>query len=252
MSSVVKEKPYFSLITVSYNSGETIERTIKSVLNQSCKDFEYIIVDGASTDSTMDIVKKYEKIFENSNIKFRVTSEPDKGIYDAMNKGIRMSSGILIGIVNSDDYYTDHALEDVKNVADLNPDIGIFHGIMREFDEGGTVRYIGYSSSVLPQKMIPHPTCFIRKKVYEENGLYDDSLKYAADYDYILRANKKGVKFLLLESVISNFSLMGVSQNSSKAFREGLKVRKNYHVEKRISLLFCYIKYIILKYRRKH
>ena len=103
----------FTIITVCFNSEMTIERTIQSVLNQTCQDYEYIIIDGASTDGTMDIVRKYEPLFQG---RMRWISEKDQGIYDAMNKGIGVASGELIGIVNSDDYYEPDALEIMKNL----------------------------------------------------------------------------------------------------------------------------------------
>ncbi len=101
----------FSIITVCYNSEKTIERTIKSVLNQTESNYEYIIVDGGSTDKTLDIVKNYEDAF-NGRLKY--ISEKDNGIYDAMNKGIGMAKGELIGLINSDDYYELDALENIK------------------------------------------------------------------------------------------------------------------------------------------
>ncbi|MCR5205018.1 MAG: glycosyltransferase [Lachnospiraceae bacterium] len=245
MTEIAKRRPYFSIITVCYNSEKTIDKTIEGVLNQKCQDFEYIIVDGASSDRTMDIVKSYDLLFEEIGAEYKYISEPDRGIYDAMNKGIRMSRGKLIGIVNSDDYYTNHALADMKEAADSNPQIGIFYGIIREFNEHGTVGYSGYSASMLPQKMIAHPTCFIRREIYMEKGLYDLSYRYASDYDYILRMKKCGVEFLMLESVISNFSLLGVSQTSNKAMMEGLLVRKKHHVGNGLILSLSYVKCVL-------
>ena len=104
----------FSIITITYNSEKTVERTIKSVLAQTCKDYEYIIVDGASKDSTIDIVKKYEPLFEG---RMKWKSEPDKGIYNAMNKGIERSSGEIMGIVNSDDWIEPNALSFISDIA---------------------------------------------------------------------------------------------------------------------------------------
>ena len=98
---------FFSIITICFNSERTIERTIRSVLTQTFTDYEYIIVDGGSKDSTLDIVKKYEPLFKG---RMKWKSEPDRGIYDAMNKGIMRSSGIIIGIVNSDDWLEPEAL----------------------------------------------------------------------------------------------------------------------------------------------
>lgn len=107
--------PKFSIITVCFNSEETIERTIISVLSQSYQNFEYIIVDGASTDGTLGIVEKYVEKYPD---KIKLISEKDDGIYDAMNKGIRVASGDLIGIVNSDDYYETDALENISETYD--------------------------------------------------------------------------------------------------------------------------------------
>ena len=109
----------FSIITVCYNSEKTIRRTIESVLNQTCQDYEYIIVDGKSTDKTLDIVKEYEARFAD---KLKYISEPDTGIYNAMNKGIALSDGSIIGIVNSDDWLQPDALEIVKGYADKMDD----------------------------------------------------------------------------------------------------------------------------------
>ena len=102
----------FSIITICYNSEKTIERTLKSVLNQSYKDYEYIIVDGASSEATLDIVQQYNLLFEG---RMRWKSEPDMGIYNAMNKGIEISSGDIIGIVNSDDWLEPDALDIIAN-----------------------------------------------------------------------------------------------------------------------------------------
>ena len=107
----------FSIITICFNSEKTIERTIKSVLAQTCRDYEYIIVDGASKDSTLDIVKRYEPMFEG---RMKWKSEPDKGIYNAMNKGIKRASGDIIGIVNSDDWLEPDALENVQKSVTAN------------------------------------------------------------------------------------------------------------------------------------
>ena len=113
----MKGNVVFSIITICYNSSQTIERTIKSVLNQSFTDFEYIIVDGGSHDSTLDIIRKYQNSFGDRLI---WKSEPDKGIYDAMNKGINISNGVIVGIVNSDDWLNYDALHILKNEIENN------------------------------------------------------------------------------------------------------------------------------------
>ena len=133
-----------SIITATYNSAETINDTIKSVLCQTNKDFEYIIVDGGSTDETIDIVKSYESEFSG---RLKWVSEKDKGIYDAMNKGIKMASGDIIGILNSDDFYTD---EDVlQTVADnfLNHSVDAIYGDIHFVHEGNLGKCVRYYSS---------------------------------------------------------------------------------------------------------
>ena len=130
-------KPYFSIITACYNSAKTIERTIKSVLDQSYDSWEYIIVDGKSTDNTLEIVNAYAKK-EN---RIRVISEPDHGIYDAMNKGIGMAQGILIGMVNSDDYYEKDALQNIQE-AYKGTDYEIVYGMQRNWSVDGRIMSI--------------------------------------------------------------------------------------------------------------
>ena len=116
----MNKQPQFSIITICFNSSATIERTIKSVLAQTFTDYEYIIVDGGSKDSTLDIVKKYEPLFEG---RMKWKSEPDKGIYDAMNKGIMRSSGEIIGIVNSDDWLETNTLQILADEISLNQNL---------------------------------------------------------------------------------------------------------------------------------
>lgn len=110
----------FSIITISYNSESSIERTIKSVLSQSYKNYEYIVVDGGSIDKTIDIIKQYEPLFEG---RMKWVSEPDKGIYNAMNKGVSRSDGDIIGIVNSDDWLEEESLQKIINVTETINDI---------------------------------------------------------------------------------------------------------------------------------
>lgn len=149
----------FTIITVCFNSEMTIERTIQSVLNQTCQDYEYIIIDGASTDGTMDIVRKYEPLFQG---RMRWISEKDQGIYDAMNKGIGVASGELIGIVNSDDYYEPDALEIMKNLY-TGYRYSILYGAVRAVKDGRETMVYIKNHEFIEQDMITHPSCFISK-----------------------------------------------------------------------------------------
>lgn len=184
-----------SIITVSYNSESTIAETIESVLSQSYQDFEYLIIDGLSHDGTVDIIKKYEPKF---NGRLHWVSHKDKGIYDAMNKGIQMAKGDIIGIINSDDFYmNDKVLENVidgferKNVDSLYTDLYLVDPVetnkiirncrYREFKKG--LFFKGWHP--------PHPAFFVKKSIYDKYGSFDLSYKIAADYEFMLRVLEK-------------------------------------------------------------
>ena len=180
-----------SIITATYNSERTLRDTMESILNQTFQDFEYIIVDGASKDATLDIIREFEPRFQG---KMRYLSEPDKGIYDAMNKGFAMATGDVIGILNSDDFFTsDDVLQAVvegfagEYVDAVYADI---HFVGTD-DLTKCVRY--YSSSVFRPwmmrfGMIPaHPSFYCRKAVYDQYGSFDTTYRIAADFEILLR-----------------------------------------------------------------
>ena len=177
-----------SIITVAYNSAKTIDKTIKSVLNQSYENLEYIIVDGQSTDGTIEIVKSYGTKIS------KFISESDKGIFDALNKGIAMATGEVIGILNSDD---ELAHSDVlRNVIHTmrNNEVDSVYGDLKYVapeDNSKTKRY--WKSGQYKRKkflygwMPPHPTFYVKREVYEKYGNFDTSLSSAADYELMLR-----------------------------------------------------------------
>ena len=216
----------FTIITVCYNSEKTIERTIQSVLHQTCQDYQYIIVDGASTDGTMNIVRKYEPLFQG---KLKCISEPDQGIYDAMNKGIHEADGKLIGIVNSDDYYEPDALEIIQRTY-CGEKYQVLYGLLRTVQNGKEVMVYLKNHENLERDMIAHPSCFITKATYEEYGVYSMKYPYSADYEFMLRVRKyPEVKFQEIYHIISNFSLDGAS-GSVKAYRDTMRLKKEYHL----------------------
>lgn len=216
----------FSIITVCFNSEKTIERTMKSVLNQSYGDYEYILVDGASTDRTLEIIHRYEPLFQG---RLKLISEPDQGIYDAMNKGIRASKGELIGIVNSDDYYEPDALDKIAK-AYQGYDYTIIYGLVRSVLDGKEVMVFSKNHEFLEKDMITHPSCFVTKKLYERFGTYSLKYPYSADYEFMLRIKKeKEVRFVEIYDIITNFSVGGVS-NSVKGYRDTLKLLHEYHL----------------------
>lgn len=193
----------FSLITVSYNSVSTIEETIKSVLNQSYKNIEYIVIDGSSTDGTQDVINKYK-----NNIS-KVVIEPDHGIYDAMNKGIQVATGEIIGILNSDDVYkNENIIENIFKEIDADvsadaylTDIAFFEGTISSPKLLRVVRAKNFEPWKLRFGwMPPHPGMFIRKEVFKNIGNYDLSFTIASDYEFCIRAFCKAkMKFKSLD-----------------------------------------------------
>lgn len=211
MINTSTEKPLFSIITVCYNSENTVEHTIRSVLSQNFDNVEYIIVDGGSIDGTLKIIEKFRDNID------QVIAEPDQGPFDAMNKGIRASKGSLIGILNSDDWYEPDTLEIVAEAYNKSEGRTVFHGLCKYIDAGKEGRIISYHHDDLPQRSIAHPTCFIPAVIYEEFGLYDTSYKIASDYELLLRLYEKGISFQRIERVLANFRSGGItSQQDSK------------------------------------
>lgn len=227
-------KPLISIITVCYNSEKTIGGTIESILNQLYTNIEYILVDGSSKDKTLEIIKSYEESFRRKNIKYKWISEPDKGIYDAMNKGIEMASGELIGIINSDDWYELDALNII--VEQIKPEVDLYYGNLKIYKEDifSHVQIASKNLEKLKKGMIvPHPTVFVRKKVYDIIGKFSLEFKIAADWDFLLRAYLNNLIFLKIDNNIANFRLGGESYIFNKKYiLEKSKVRKKNRVFK--------------------
>lgn len=223
-----------SIITVSYNSEKTIARTITSVLQQSYKWVEYIIIDGSSTDNTINIVKEFEPCF---NGKMIFISEPDNGIYDAMNKGIVLAHGELIGIVNSDDWIEHNTIEQVVDAYKTNERaIGIYTGsLLFHYKNGDTQlmksddnRFAKLVSNFLMP--IRHPATYVSRSIYNSVGLFDMCFKVNADKDFIYRCIESNVCFFFVDAVLSNMSDCGVS-NSFGGFKRGYKDEKLFVVK---------------------
>lgn len=214
------ERPFISIVTVSYNSETTIERTIKSILEQNFTDYEYIIVDGASTDSTVDVIRKYEPLF---NGRMKWVSEPDKGIYDAFNKGCKWAKGNYIWIVNSDDFIEPNSLRIIKDIHDQQgrdvKKMSVLIGRMNYISDNGKIIFVSkkiskedlaraYSHDTMG---LTHPATIVPKIIYEEVGYYDDRFKISADIDWFNRAYQKKVSFIGFDDVITNMVAGGVS-----------------------------------------
>lgn len=230
-------RPLFSIATPCWNSASTIERTIKSVLAQDFKDYEYIIVDGGSTDGTLDIIKKYEPLFEG---RMKWKSERDKGIYDAFNKGVERSTGIYCWNVNADDYIEPNAL---KKIAEFITShswqvLPVVVGQMNFVDQNGKTIFVtssnksGLKKAFVRDKIgVPHPATLVPKEMYGQHGAFDPYYKIIGDADWFHRVYKAGERFEFLETVITNMSDGGVSNlfNYKCSLRDRLYfLRKHY------------------------
>ena len=188
-----------SIITVCYNSAATIEKTFQSVASQNYSNVEYIVVDGGSKDATVSIIK------EHTNLIAGWVSEPDKGLYDAMNKGIAMATGDIVGILNSDDtFFNEVVLEDVVNFHSANKNIDASVGNIVQHNEGGKVVRKYSAKNWFPQKlkigfMPAHPAIFFKRELFELYGPYALDFKIGADYELITR-------FFLKENISWKYS----------------------------------------------
>lgn len=180
-----------TIITATYNSGKTVRDTLESVLRQTYQDYEYLIIDGASTDDTLSVIKQYESRFGG---RLRYISEPDNGLYDAMNKGISMATGDIVGILNSDDFYTsDDALQAIADAFKAN-DVDATYGDIHFVNEGDLTKMVRYYSSSVFRRafmrfglMPAHPSFYCKREVYCKYGSFDTSYRVAADFENLLR-----------------------------------------------------------------
>lgn len=223
MDAYLGSDPLISIVTVCRNSELTIRRTIESILHQTYAHIEYIIIDGDSQDRTINIIREYK---ENFGEHLRIISEPDEGIYDAMNKGIRLTKGSLIGILNSDDYYEENAIEKIVSAWDKKG-LQVLYGMMRTLKDDKEYAVSMLSHNFINERMIWHPACFVTKDVYDQIGLFDTQYKSVADYDFLLRVyNSRAIRFVPVYSVIVNYSKGGMSE-SVEGYLEGLRYRRD-------------------------
>ena len=233
--SDLNKYPKISIITPSYNQATFIERTIRSVLDQGYPDLEYIVVDGGSTDGTVDILKKYEG-------RLTWTSEKDKGQTDAINKGIARSSGEIIAYLNSDDVYEPGALRKVADYFMAHPDARWITGRCRIIDEHDQetrrpitayknflLRHFSYSL-LLVTNPVSQPATFWKRDLLKEIGLFDLNEHYVMDYDYWLRIGKKH-PLAVLDEDLAAFRVYTTSKTSSaflRSFRQEIEAAKRH------------------------
>ena len=239
-----------SIITITYNSAITLRDTMEAVLSQTSKNIEYIVVDGASKDDTVKIIKEYESKF---NGQMRWVSEPDKGLYDAMNKGIRMATGDIVGIINSDDFY--HRTDVIAKVVEGFQENGIeaIYGDVRFVNPDNldkTVRYYSskhFSPQLFRYGFMPaHPTFFTYRRYFEEFGYYKTDYKIAADYELLIRflyTHKLKSKYLPLD-----FMKMRMGGTSTASIKSNILLNKEIVRAGRENDIWTCMPLLFLKY----
>lgn len=228
--------PIISLITITYNSAKTLRHTIDSIRNQTYREMEYIIVDGGSTDGTLDVIE------ENNDLVTKWVSEPDGGIYDAINKGIAMASGEYVGLLHADDMLADNGvLKAIYHAIDQHrPDA--LYGDLDYISASDNARLIRrWISSPFHPIMLkrgwmpPHPTLYVKREWFNHIGNYNSQMKIAADYDFILRLfSKPNLETIYLPQCLVKMRVGGASNRSIKniiiKMKEDYQAIKNNHI----------------------
>ncbi|PZR08189.1 MAG: glycosyltransferase [Flavobacterium psychrophilum] len=233
--------PLVSIVTIVFNGEKYIEHTIQSVVNQGYKNIEYIIVDGGSTDNTLSIVKKYEQHIAS------LISEKDKGISDAFNKGLRLAKGDIIGIINADDWYEPDAVEKVVKAID---GFDIVYGDLRLLKDGKVDFVLKGDHHYLPKEMtINHPTVFVRKRCYDQFGLFDNDYRCAMDYDLLLRFMKNNCRFNYIPAVLSNMRWDGLSDKKwLLGCKETLLIKNKYLPYQKVKNQLYFYKHVLANF----
>lgn len=246
-----------SIITVCFNSEKYLKNTIESVLSQDYSNVEYILVDGNSKDKTKNIIKEYEPLFEG---RMKWVSESDNGLYDAMNKGIKMATGDVIGILNSDDFFTSNDI--ISNVAQTftnDNDLEVVYGDIHFVNPNNLdkcVRY--YSSSIFRPSLLrlgfmpAHPSMYIKRDCFEKYGYYSLDYKIAADFDMVVRfihTHKAKCKYLKLDFVTMRTG--GESANRMLLNKETVLACKRNGIRTNIFILSLKYFYKIFEYVKK-
>lgn len=218
----------FTVITVVMNGGKVIRKTLESVLNQSLSPYEYLVIDGKSTDETVNIVKSYENRFAEKNIHLHILSEKDTGIYNAMNKGIVLAKGDFISYLNAGDWYEPDALENIQAFYDQSPFELTYGGLNYIRPDGSIViKMSKLDWFPVSSRHWNHPSMFLKREIYARYG-FDESFRAYADFNLYLKLRKDGTCIQVIPKVITNFSADGVSTNTD--FKQILKrAKEKYH-----------------------
>lgn len=219
-----------SIITATFNSAATLRDTIESVLRQTYKDIEYIIKDGGSKDDTLAICREYEPRFGG---RMKIISCPDTGLYDAMNQGIEAATGDVVGILNSDDFYTNDDVLATINAALEQDDCDAVYGDIHYVKSDNLERCVRYYSSRnftrerMMQGYIPaHPSFYCRREVYQKYGLFDTSFRVAADFEQLLRLIY--IEKIRIKYIEKDFVTMRMGGASTSGIKSHVQIMKDH------------------------
>jgi glycosyltransferase involved in cell wall biosynthesis len=242
------EEPLISIITVVFNREKTLEKALRSVVNQTYKNVEYIVIDGASTDGTLDVIKKYRNkidVFE---------SKKDKGMYYALNRGVELATGDLIGICHSDDWlYDEHVIEKVAKVHEaINADV--YYGSMYSFHNNTLSEELAPTEELEQNlKRFFHPATFIRKAAFEGLGGYNTKYRSASDYELLLRLKLNQYKFHQLHFPVCVMTV-GTDDRVSHncyAHKEAFDIHKRHQTGNHLKYVYSYYKCRMIKFAKK-
>ncbi|MCL2704808.1 MAG: glycosyltransferase [Spirochaetaceae bacterium] len=229
----MKKKPLFSIITATYNSEKTLAKAIESVIMQSYTEVEHIIIDGNSTDNTVAVIKQYAQKYPD---KIKWISEPDDGIYSAINKGIDLANGNIIGILGSDDSYLPDIFQKIAQEFSKDSKLKLVYGLVNYYLKGIHIETKGPHHNNIKNATLAHQACFYSKEIHTKYGKYSTSYKLAGDYDFLLNiSNKEDVTFINLNIPLANFNYSGISSNNYLSYCEQQKVKyKNKIISKKV------------------
>ena len=222
MDGTQSDRILVSIITVVYDAEAELEATIKSVINQSYPFIEYIIIDGGSTDKTLEIIRQYEDKISHW------ISQPDEGIYDAMNKGIALATGQIIGILNAGDIYLKDTLTTVVNIYQQSSNALVTGYCKLPLGKGEHWMIENDDTQKIPYKMIPHPSLFIPQQFYQKYGIFDPTFRIAGDYELVCRLFSQKIPFISSNSILTKMGIRGLSSNYYLGEIESLKARLRY------------------------
>ena len=228
-----ENNPLVSIITPNFNGGLYLEETIKSVLNQTYNNIEYIIVDGASSDNSLEIISKYKEKIS------KIISEPDNGMYDAINKGMKLSKGSIIAYINSDDFYPKNIIANVVNFFNKYSNVDLVYGDLIYVDKNSKIiRKISYPNYNLKcqfasnYSLIGQPSSFWRKRLIDNIGIFNNKYKFAGDHDFYIKSGLNNV--IKHDSELISFfrihELSLTNNNKQLSLAEVSSIQKNYNV----------------------